>query len=320
MKQITNPIKKILTSEVGFLVLSLLALIIGISSFSEQFLSAPNAVAILHQSSLVLIVAIGMTVLLISGEVDISVGANLAFSSCVVMAVINQTDSIALGALAGIAFGTSVGFINAFVTTVLKVNSLIGTIAMMMMLKGGVFLFTREAIQNHHQLPLFPKIATGFVLGIPVPALIASIVAIIGWVIMTRTKAGRLFLATGANQKATRLSGYSPERVKFAAFLLTGALTGLAAVILASLINAGQPTAGGGFELIVIAAVLLGGTSLMGGRGTILGTIFGVLILKIVDNGIILLRLNQDYQIIFPGIVLILALYMDQKRRGTTND
>ncbi|WP_226781178.1 ABC transporter permease [Oceaniglobus trochenteri] len=308
--------RRVMESEHGFLALVLIVLVVGLGLATDRFLTGSNAVAILHQSSLVLIVAVGMTLLLITAEVDISVGASLAFASCIVMATINATGSIALGALAGVAFGAGIGLINALVTTVLRVNSLIGTIAMMMMLNGGVYLFTREAVQNHHQLPLFPKIATGFIAGIPVPVLIAAVVAAVGWIALSRTRIGRLFLATGANPRATRLSGYSPERFKTVAFVVTGALVGLAAVVLASLLNAGQPTAGQGFELTVIAAVLLGGTSLMGGRGTVLGTILAVLILKVIDNGIILLRWNQDLQIIVPGIVLILALYMDQRKRG----
>ncbi|RVT82729.1 ABC transporter permease [Rhodobacteraceae bacterium CCMM004] len=308
--------QRIMASEHGFLALVLAVLIVVLTLSADRFLTPANAVAILHQSSLVLIVAVGMTFLLITAEVDISVGASLAFGSCVVMAVMNETNSILLGTLAGVGFGAAVGGINAVVTTVLRVNSLIGTIAMMMMLQGGVYLFTREAVQNHHQLPLFPKIATGYVLGIPVPAIIAAAVAAVGMVVLARMRAGRLALAVGANPSAARLSGYSPERIKAVAFVVTGALTGLAAVILTSLLNAGQPTAGTGFELTVIAAVLLGGTSLMGGRGTILGTILAVLILKVIDNGIIQMRWNQDLQIIIPGIVLILALYMDQRRRG----
>lgn len=310
-------ISKILHSDHGFLGLVLVVLILGLSLASDNFFTASNAIAILRQSSLVLIVGVGMTVLLISAEVDVSVGASLAFSSCIVMDVTNQTNSVALGILAGVAFGAGIGLINAVVSTKLRVNSLIGTIAMMMMLQGGVYLFTREAVQNHHQLPMFQDIATGFVAGVPMPVIIAVIVAGAGWIALTRTKIGRLFLAVGANQSAARLSGYSPERIKFAAFVLTGALVGVASVILASLLNAGQPTAGTGFELTVIAAVLLGGTSLMGGRGTILGTCLAVFILKIIDNGIILMRWNQDFQIIIPGVVLILALYMDQRKRGT---
>lgn len=309
-------LRRFLHSEYGFLVLVLALLVIGLSLTATNFLTSNNAIAILHQSSLVLIVAVGMTYLLITAEVDISVGANLAFSSCVVMDVINQTNSVALGVLTGIAFGAGVGLINAFVTLVLKVNSLIGTIAMMMALQGGVYLYTREAVQNRHQIEIFPKISTGFILGIPVPVVVATVIVLAGWFYLARTRGGRLVFASGANEAAVRLSGYSPSRIKFGAFVMTGALVGLAAVILASLLNAGQPTAGTGFELTVIAAVLLGGTSLMGGRGTILGTILAVLILKIIDNGIIMLRWNQDLQIIVPGLVLILALYMDQRKRG----
>ena len=313
-----NLLQRIMQSKLGFLSLVLILLVLGLSIASEKFFTSANAIAILRQASLVLIVGVGMTFLLISAEVDISVGASLGFASCVVMDVVNQTNSLMLGAAAGIAFGAGVGLINAFVTNVLRVNSLIGTIAMMMMLQGGVFIFTREAVQNHHQLPHFSKIATGFFWGIPVPVIIAVAVALLGWLALSRTMLGRLFLATGANQKATRYSGYSPQRIKLIAFVATGALVGLSAVIFASLLNAGQPTAGTGFELTVIAAVLLGGTSLMGGRGTVLGTILAVLILKIIDNGIILMRWNQDLQIIVPGIVLILALYIDQKRQGSS--
>ncbi|EGU61848.1 inner-membrane translocator [Vibrio nigripulchritudo ATCC 27043] len=307
--------QKISHSKSLFLVILLAALIIGLSISSDRFLTPANAVAVLHQSSLVLIVAVGMTLLLISGEVDISVGAAMGFASCVVMDVLNATHSLLAGIVAGVLFGVAVGIFNGLVTTRLKVNSLIGTIATMMILQGGVFLYTREAIQNHHQLPAFSSVATGYWLGIPVPVIIAIVAVIIGGVLLSRTRQGRLISAVGANQNAAKLSGISPSKVKITAFIILGALTGIAAVILASLLNAGQPTAGKGFELIVIAAVLLGGTSLFGGSGSILGTVLAVMILKIIDNGIIILGWNQDWQIIIPGVFLILAVYLDIVRR-----
>lgn len=306
----------LLRNEQIFLVLLLALLIIGLSLAAPRFMTADNATAILHQSAMVLIVAVGMTMLLITGEVDISVGASLAFASCVVMDVINNTNSLVLGILAGIAFGGAVGLFNGLVVTRLKVNSLIATIATMMILQGGVFLYTREAVQNHHQIEAFALIATGYVGPVPVPVIIAALLAAVFYVVLNYTLIGRYVFAVGSNPKAARLSGLSPETIKLVAFVVTGVLVGIAAVILASLLNAGQPTAGRGFELIVIAAVLLGGTSLFGGKGTIAGTILAVLILKVIDNGIIILRWNQDLQIIVPGVVIILALFLDQLRKG----
>lgn len=306
-------------NEQLFLGLILALLVAGLSIAAPQFATADNATAILHQSAMVLIVAVGMTILLITAEVDISVGASLAFTSCVIMDVINRTDSLLLGLLAGLAFGGVVGLFNGLVVTKLKVNSLIATIATMMALQGGVFLYTREAVQNHHQIEAFEFIATGYVLGIPFPVIVAAVIALAAWILLSFAVIGRQIFAVGSNPRAARLSGLSPKRIKLGGFVLTGLLVGVAAAILASLLNAGQPTAGRGFELIVIASVLLGGTSLFGGKGTLMGTLLGVLILKIIDNGIIILRWNQDWQIIVPGVVIILATWLDAVRKGRTD-
>jgi ribose transport system permease protein len=297
------------------LVAILALLVVALSVATPNFFSGDNAIAILRQCALLLIVGVGMTMLLIAGEVDISVGASIAFTGCVVMDVTNRTGSLALGLAAGIAFGAAVGLVNGLVVTRLRVNSLIATIAMMMVLQGGVFLYTREAVQNHHQIAAFQRLGAGYFLGVPIPVIIAAVLAAVAWVVVERSKYGRTLFAVGANAKAARLSGIRSHRVKLAAFVLTGALVGIAAAILASLMNAGQPTAGRGFELTVIAAVILGGTSLAGGRGTLVGTILGIFILKVIDNGIIMLRWNQDWQMVVPGVVIILATWLDHTRR-----
>jgi ribose transport system permease protein len=293
------------------LILILGALCLGLSLATDTFLTAENMVAILRQSALVLIVAVGMTMLLISGEVDLSVGASLAFGGCVAMDVTNQTDSWVLGLLAGVLFGGAVGLVNGLVVTRLRVNSLIATIATLMMLQGGVYLYTREAVQNGHQIAAFTELSTGYVGPLPIPVIIAGVLCILGAVVLRMTVFGRQTYATGANPVAARLSGIRPARVKLILFVVTGLLTGLAAVILASLMNAGQPTAGRGFELTVVAAVILGGTALTGGRGTILGTLLGVLVLKVIDNGIIILQWDQNLQMIVPGVVIVLATWLD---------
>jgi ribose transport system permease protein len=283
----------------------------AISLAALQFYSEANILAILRQCALVLIVASGMTMLIITAEVDLSVGASLAFTGCIGMAVLNATHSLALGMLAALAFAGGVGLINGLVTTRLKVNSLIGTIGMMMMLQGGVYLFTREAVQNHHQLPSFTALSTGYVGPFPIPVIFAAAIFIVAFVTLRFTTLGRYLYAVGANEKAVRLSGIRSKRLKLFAFVITGLCVGVAGFILASLMNAGQPTAGRGFELTVIAAVILGGTSLTGGRGSLFGTLLGVLVLKVIDNGIIILGWNQDLQMVVPGVVIVLATYLD---------
>ncbi|CCV08526.1 D-ribose transporter subunit; membrane component of ABC superfamily [Mesorhizobium metallidurans STM 2683] len=291
--------------------LILAALCIAISIAAPQFYSEANIIAILRQCALVLIVASGMTMLIITAEVDLSVGASLAFVGCIGMAVLNSTHSLALGMLAALAFSGGVGLFNGLVVTRLRVNSLIATIGTMMMLQGGVYLFTREAVQNHNRLVSFTDLGAGYVGAVPVPVILAALIFVIAYVTLRFTTLGRYLYAVGANEKAVRLSGLRSERLKLFAFVVTGLCVGVAGMILSSLMNAGQPTAGRGFELTVIAAVILGGTSLLGGRGSLFGTLLGVLVLKVIDNGIIILGWNQDLQMVVPGVVIILATYLD---------
>ncbi|MER9137090.1 ABC transporter permease [Mesorhizobium sp. M0830] len=292
----------------------LAVLCIAISIAAPQFYSEANIIAILRQCALVLIVASGMTMLIITAEVDLSVGASLAFVGCIGMAVLNSTHSLTLGLLAALAFAGGVGLFNGLVVTRLRVNSLIATIGTMMMLQGGVYLFTREAVQNHNQLASFTDLGAGYVGAVPVPVILAALIFVVAYVTLRFTTLGRYLYAVGANEKAVRLSGLRSERLKLFAFVLTGLCVGVAGVILSSLMNAGQPTAGRGFELTVIAAVILGGTSLLGGRGSLFGTLLGVLVLKVIDNGIIILGWNQDLQMVVPGVVIILATYLDTIR------
>ncbi|WP_246676671.1 ABC transporter permease, partial [Mesorhizobium sp. B1-1-5] len=226
-------------------------------------------------------------------------------------AVMNSTHSLALGMLAALAFAGGVGLFHGLVVTRLRVNSLIATIGTMMMLQGGVYLFTREAVQNHNQLASFTDLGAGYVGPVPVPVILAALIFVVAYVTLRFTTLGRYLYAVGANEKAVRLSGIRSERLKLLAFVVTGLCVGVAGMILSSLMNAGQPTAGRGFELTVIAAVILGGTSLLGGRGSLFGTLLGVLVLKVIDNGIIILGWNQDLQMVVPGIVIILATYLD---------
>lgn len=287
----------------------------AISAGTPKFYSTTNFINILRDSSMAIIAGVGMTMLLITGEVDLSIGSLVAFVGVLTMDIINKTQSVFLGVLAGVGLGALVGLINGLVRTKLKVNSLIGTIAMMMILRGSVNLYSIAAIQNFHQKHSFFVIGNGYLGFMPVPIIIMIVIYAIFFVILNRTVVGRYLYATGGNYIAAKISGIRVDTLKIMTFVINSILAAVSGIILVSRMNSGQPNAGSGFELSVIAGVILGGTSLGGGEGTLVGTLIGVLILRIINNGIIILRWNQDLQIVISGLVIILAVYIDNKRK-----
>jgi ribose transport system permease protein len=299
------------------LLVGVLALIcILISLGSSKFFSPTNVLNVLRDSSMDIIAAIGMTMLLITGEVDLSIGSLVAFVGVVTMDVINKTHNVALGVAAGLALGAVTGLVNGLVRTKLKVNSLIGTIAMMMVLRGGVYIYRIAAVQNFHSLDAFFQIGNGYVGFLPIPILLMAVLYLLFLFVVNRTVMGRRLYATGGNATAARISGINVDRLKIATFMTASILAAVAGVILVSRMNSGQPNAGQGFEISVVAGVILGGTGLGGGEGTLIGTLIGVLILRVINNGIILLGWNQDLQIVVAGFVLIVAVYFDNKRKA----
>ena len=292
-----------------------LALCLFLSIYNPQFYSIQNIYSILRSSSTVMIVALGMTMLLTSGEVDLSVGALMSFVTVIVMDVVNITHSISLGFIAVFAFCFVIGLINGLVRTVLNVNSLIATLAMMLILQGSVYVYSMAAIYNTHLIPFFTFIGQGFFLKIPMPIIIMILILPFFVVLLNYTRYGRYFSSIGSNPDAAKLSGINNNKYKIIAFITTSMLVGVSGIILASLMDTGQQGSAKGFELIVIAAVLLGGTSFLGGSGTIIGTILGIFILKIIDNGIILMGIPQEFQLVVPGVILILAVYFDNLRK-----
>ena len=292
-----------------------LVLCLFLSIYNPQFYSIQNIYSILRSSSTVMIVALGMTMLLTSGEVDLSVGALMSFVTVIVMDVVNITHSISLGFIAVFAFCFVIGLINGLVRTVLNVNSLIATLAMMLILQGSVYVYSMAAIYNTHLIPFFTFIGQGFFFKIPMPIIIMILILPFFVVLLNYTRYGRYFSSIGSNPDAAKLSGINNNKYKIIAFITTSMLVGVSGIILASLMDTGQQGSAKGFELIVIAAVLLGGTSFLGGSGTIIGTILGIFILKIIDNGIILMGIPQEFQLVVPGVILILAVYFDNLRK-----
>jgi ribose transport system permease protein len=304
----------ILFNEI-ILVVVLVVIAAAISIGTSKFYSTTNILNILRDSSMAIIAGIGMTMLLVTGEVDLSIGSLVAFVGVVTMDIINKTNSVALGVLAGLGVGGIAGLVNGLVRTKLKVNSLIGTIAMMMILRGSVYLYSIAAVQNYHQLNAFFVIGNGYLGFMPVPIIIMILLYGLFFVILNRSVIGRYLYATGGNYMAAKISGIKVDNLKILTFIMTSVLAAVSGIILVSRMNSGQPNAGVGFELSVIAGVILGGTSLGGGEGTLIGTLVGVLILRIINNGIIILRWNQDLQIVISGLVIILAVFIDNKRK-----
>jgi ribose transport system permease protein len=294
-------------------ILALICLLISIGS--PRFLSSTNILNVLRDSSMDIIAAIGMTMLLITAEVDLSIGSLVAFVGVITMDVINKTHNVALGVLAGLGLGALTGLVNGLVRTKLKVNSLIGTIAMMMALRGGAYVYRVAAVQNYHGLDAFFQIGNGYLGFLPIPILIMAVLYVVFLFIVNRTVVGRRLYATGGNATAARISGINVDRLKIITFITSSILAAVSGIILVSRMNSGQPNAGQNFEISVVAGVILGGTSLGGGEGSLVGTLIGVLILRVINNGIILLGWNQDLQIVVAGFVLIVAVYFDNKRK-----
>lgn len=297
------------------LVLVLVVISTVISIGTPMFYSSTNIMNILREGSMAVIAGIGMTMLLITGEVDLSIGSLVAFVGVVTMDITNKTLSVPLGILSGIALGALVGFINGIVRLKFKVNSLIGTIAMLMILRGSVYLYRQAAVQNYHQKESFYAMGNGYWGFMPIPLLIMVILYIIFLIIVNKSVFGRYLYSIGGNYTAARISGIRADAVKMLAFILNSILASVSGIILVSRMNSGQPNSGYGFELSVIAGVILGGTSLGGGEGTLIGTLIGVMILRVINNGIIILRMNQDWQIVVIGIVIIIAVLIDNRRK-----
>ena len=295
-------------------VLVVLGLLVAIGE--PKFISSINLLNIMRDSSQILIAGIGMTMLLIAGEVDLSIGSLVAFSTVVFMDVVNKTDNFWLGLLACLALGAFVGLINGIVVARFNVTAMIGTIAMMMILRGGVYLYSMASIQNFHHLDIFTKFGNGYLGPVPVPVVMMLVLFIGFYIVINKTAYGRRLYATGGNSKAARISGIRTVKLRILTFIMSSTLASLSGAILCSRMNSGQPNSGNGYELTVIAGVILGGTSLDGGKGTLIGTLLGVLIMRVINNGIILLRWNQDLQTVVSGIVIILAVFLDNKRQA----
>lgn len=293
--------------------IALLVICILLSIATPYFFTTQNILIILRQVSINGILAIGVTFVIITGGIDLSLGSVLALTGVVAAGFAHpDTYPLAVPVILGIFTGVVIGAINGLTITLGRVAPFIVTLGMMTIARGLALVWSNGRPVTNLS-PAFNFIGGGDLLHIPVPVLLFVLVIVVSAVILKYTRTGRYIYAVGGNENAARASGIRIKRVKLFAYIFCGALAGLAGIILSARITTGQPNAGIAYELDAIAAVVIGGTSLMGGRGSIAGTVIGVLIIGVINNGLDLLNVTSYYQQIIKGVIIISAVLLDRK-------
>jgi len=294
---------------------ALIVVVIALTIASPYFLTANNLFNVGVQVSVVAIIAVGQTLVILTAGIDLSVGSVAGFSGVVGSMAITQGHlPIVLGILVGILVGAGVGVVNGLLVTRMGLPPFIATLGMLGVARGLTFIVSNEVAI--YGLPdSFRKLGEGQIGPIPLPVVFLVVIAIIGHLVLSRTKLGRYAYAIGSNKDAARLSGIPISRYLVSVYVISGALAGFGGMIAASRVHSGQPNYGVGLELDVIAACVIGGTSLFGGQGTIGGTLIGALLIAVVRDGAVLLNITQYYQQVIIGVIIWLAVWWDQVRR-----
>ncbi len=308
--------RQVLAEYLG-LTVALVILMAVFSLSAQHFFSAITLRTIANQIPSALLVATAMTYVLVIGEIDLSVGSVLALSGAVMGVAMAQWHWPLWGALAAaLATGLVCGAFNGLVSIRWRLPSFIVTLGMLEMARGGAHAVTRS--QTQYIGSAVGAIADADILGFSLPFLVAVIMVVVGQLVLSRTVFGRHMVAVGTNQEAVRLSGIDPRPIKLAVFLITGMLVALAAAIDTSRFQSANPNAGLGFELQAIAAVVIGGTSLMGGRGSVVSTFLGVLIIAVLNSGLASVGAKDEMKRLVTGFVIVAAVIVDHYRHRLT--
>ncbi len=303
-------------------IIALLVMCIALSILSDRFLSADNAWNVMRQISVNMIISVGMTLVILTGGIDLSVGSVLALSGAITAWLLKSGGEFVdlnlyigftlIGALVGgTLVGTFLGWFNGLTITRFKVPPFVSTLAMLTIARGLTMLLTGGfPITGFNANMAF--IGTGWFLGIPMPVWISAIVVLTAVVLTNKTRLGRHIYAIGGNETAAELSGLKIKKIKLIVYSIAGALSAVGGIIVTSRLDSAQPNAGVGFELDSIAAVVIGGTSLSGGKGTIMGTVQGALIIGILNNGLVLLNVSPFWQQVIKGLVILLAVIVEK--------
>lgn len=290
----------------------------------DAFMTQDNIIGILQSTTVIGVLALASTFIIITSGIDLSVGVLMTF--CAVMAgvfMVNLGLPLPLGILGALLMGAISGCLSGLAITKLKVPPFIATLGMMMLLKGVSLIITDTRPIYFSDVAGFDQIALGSLIGevfpswpIPNGVLIMFLVAVLCAVVLNKTALGRYTFALGSNEEAVRLSGVNVDRWKVIIYAFSGSLCGVAGLLIASRLNSAQPALGQGYELDAIAAVVIGGTSLSGGVGTILGTLIGAFIMSVLINGLRIMSVAQEWQMVLTGLIIILAVYTDNLRRN----
>jgi ribose transport system permease protein len=323
----TNQKRSILNSDATQKILAfagLIAMFVFFSVASENFFQFSNVVGILLATSVNGILALGVTFVIISAGIDLSVGTVMTLSAVMTgVFITNLGLPVWVGVLGGLLTGALAGFANGAFIAKMRIPPFIATLGMLYIAKGLSLVISGLKPIYFTDTPSYNQIAMGSVTGSIIPGLdipnavfIFFLAAFIAYIILSKTVLGRYTFAIGSNEEATRLSGVNVSAWKIAIYSLAGLFSGLAGVVIASRLNSAQPALGAGYELDAIAAVVIGGTSLSGGEGTILGTVIGAFVISVLTNGLRIMSVPQEWQIVITGAIVILAVWADILRRG----
>lgn len=310
----TNPIVGIVKNNVGILsVLVLLCVIVSIAT--SKFLKPNNLISVLRQISINAYIALGMTLIIILGHIDLSVGAIVAMSGTLTVGfIVTQGLPIPVAILLGILLGMLAGLISGMIVTYFRVPAFIITMAMMNVCSGVAYVYSGGQATRIND-DFFSAIGTGYLFNtIPLPVVYMIILIIVISFLLGKTKFGTYIYAIGGNREAARLSGVPIKKVEIAVFTISGVLSAFAGLVLCSRMYSGQPSVGSGYELDAIAACVLGGTSMSGGKGRISGTIFGAMVIGVISNGLNLIGVSSYWQLIVKGLIIACAVLLDSQK------
>ena len=309
--------KKIKFNQTLAIGIALILLVIIFSIASPVFLSAKNLMTLVRQVTVLGVVAIGMTFVAITGGVDLSVGAQISLVS-VIVGLLNGRMGVNIWVSALIAVGCAlvVSALNGLIIVSTDIAPMIATLGMSQVIEGVSYTISGGLPQSLKGAESFLFLGQGYLGPIPVPVIIFLIFALIGTYIMNKMYVGRYFFAIGSNTEAARLSGIKVRLTKFSAFLLCGLFTGIGGLVMLSRVNSAQPTTGIGYEMDVMTAVILGGVSMAGGSGSVIGTIIGVMIIGVLNNGLTLVGAGEYVKMMLNGLALLLALCIEPASRA----
>lgn len=293
--------------------LGLILITVVLSLINDQFLTISNIFNVLRQISINALIAFGMTFVILTGGIDLSVGSILGLSGAITAGMMVNGMDTGFAVAVGLLTGTIIGAVNGVLITKGRIAPFIGTLATMTIVRGLALVYTEgRPITGLNES--FAVIGKGYFADIPLPVLWMFIAFVVLYVILKHTVFGRRVYALGSNEEATWLSGISTDRIKICVYAISGLLAALSGIILTSRLNSAQATAGTSYELDAIAAVVLGGTSLSGGKGWIVGTLVGAMIIGVLDNGLNLLNVSSFYQQVIKGGVILLAVLIDRSK------